>query len=268
MFRFFETLISPYPPDDGTRPPKRLLAFLYYYSRPALPYLALMAVLTAVLSVLEIGFIQFSGDLIDWMGKADRAAFVSQYAGSLWFWALVVLIAVPLLTLFASLFQFQTTFGVYPMLVRWRAHRHMLGQSLSFFNDEFAGRVSQKVMQTALAVRDTVSPLNVTIPADPVAGTAARQVMGGLIFAGQNGAKTQTGNVPAIKYSPRVGMAYTINDRTVLRAGYKPPGSNGAPPTSCAAMSRSRAASRRCSRPRISPKPSACPSRCITAATR
>jgi len=68
--------------------------------------------------------------------------------------------------------------------------------------------------------RDAVSPLNVTIPADPVAGTPARQVMGGLIFAGQNGAKTQTGNVPAIKYSPRVGMAYTLNDKTVVRAGY------------------------------------------------
>jgi hypothetical protein len=68
--------------------------------------------------------------------------------------------------------------------------------------------------------RDAVSPLNVTIPADPVAGTAARQVMGGLVFAGQNGAKTQTGNVPAIKYSPRIGMAYTLNDKTVVRAGY------------------------------------------------
>ncbi len=159
MFRFFETLIAPYPPEDGTRPPNKLLAFLYYYSRPALPYLALMALITAVLSVLEIGFIQFSGDLIDWMGKADRASFVSQYGGSLWFWTLVVLIAVPVLTLLSSLFQFQTTFGVYPMLVRWRAHRHMLGQSLSFFNDEFAGRVSQKVMQTALAVRDTVTKI-------------------------------------------------------------------------------------------------------------
>lgn len=68
--------------------------------------------------------------------------------------------------------------------------------------------------------RDAISPLSVTIPADPVAGTPARQVTGGLMFAGQNGAKTQTGNVPAIKTSPRVGMAYTLNDKTVIRAGY------------------------------------------------
>jgi ATP-binding cassette subfamily B multidrug efflux pump len=46
------------------------------------------------------------------------------------------------------------------MLVRWLAHRYILGQSLNFFQDEFAGRVSQKVMQTAIAVRDTVTKLS------------------------------------------------------------------------------------------------------------
>jgi hypothetical protein len=68
--------------------------------------------------------------------------------------------------------------------------------------------------------RTAVSPLNVTIPADPVAGTPARQVMGGLVYAGQNGANESAGDPPAIKLSPRVGMAYSVNDRTVVRAGY------------------------------------------------
>ena len=68
--------------------------------------------------------------------------------------------------------------------------------------------------------RAAASPLNVTIPADPVAGTTARQVTGGLLFAGQNGAKTETGNVPVLKTSPRIGLAYSLNDKTVVRAGY------------------------------------------------
>ncbi|MBY0496424.1 MAG: hypothetical protein K2Y23_19630 [Cyanobacteria bacterium] len=59
-----------------------------------------------------------------------------------------------------------------------------------------------------------------TIPADPVAGTPARQVVGGLIYAGQNGAKTSTGNPPAIKISPRIGVAYSMTDKTVVRGGY------------------------------------------------
>ena len=66
----------------------------------------------------------------------------------------------------------------------------------------------------------TASPLGVTIPADPVAGTPARQVMGGLLYAGEGGNKETTGNPPAIKFSPRVGMAYTLTEKTVLRGGY------------------------------------------------
>lgn len=68
--------------------------------------------------------------------------------------------------------------------------------------------------------KTSVSPLNVTIPADPVAGTPARQVTGGLIYAGQNGAKETTGNPPAIKLSPRIGVAYSLSDKTVVRGGY------------------------------------------------
>src|SRR6185503_2711784 len=68
--------------------------------------------------------------------------------------------------------------------------------------------------------KTAISPLNVTIPADPIAGTPARQVTGGLIYAGQNGAKETTGNPPAIKFSPRIGMAYSMNPKTVMRGGY------------------------------------------------
>jgi hypothetical protein len=68
--------------------------------------------------------------------------------------------------------------------------------------------------------RDTVSPLNVTIPADPIAGTPARQVTGGLLFAGIGGAPEHVGDPPALKLSPRLGMAYSVSDKTVVRAGY------------------------------------------------
>jgi hypothetical protein len=68
--------------------------------------------------------------------------------------------------------------------------------------------------------RNAVSPLNVTIPADSLAGTPARQVMGGIVYAGQNGANDYVGSPPKIKASPRAGMAYSINQKTVVRAGY------------------------------------------------
>ena len=157
MFKFFERLIDPFPPDDGKRPPKGLLAFLTYYSRPALPWLAVMSVLTAAISVVEIFFISFLGNLVDWLAKADRATFLHDYGWALAGMGVVIVLLFPLLTFGQALLQYQSLYGNYPMVVRWRAHRAMLAQSMTFFQDEFAGRVSQKVMQTALAVRDAVT---------------------------------------------------------------------------------------------------------------
>ena len=109
--------------------------------------------------MIEIVFVSFTGDLVDWLASADRAGFFVEHGRALGVMAALVLVFFPLVTFGASVLQFQTTFGAYPMLVRWKAHRQMLGQSLNFFQDEFAGRVSQKVMQTALAVRDSVTKI-------------------------------------------------------------------------------------------------------------
>lgn len=69
---------------------------------------------------------------------------------------LLVLVGMPLLIAFYSLLIHQSLLGNYPMSIRWLAHRYLLKQSVSFYQDEFAGRISTKVMQTALAVRETV----------------------------------------------------------------------------------------------------------------
>jgi ATP-binding cassette subfamily B multidrug efflux pump len=159
MFRFFERLVDPYAPEPPVMPPRGLVAFAWHYSRPVAPWLLMMAVFTAVISVLELVFFAFLGDLVDWLTAADRAIFYSEYAGRLWLMGVLTVIAFPAATLLQSLFMFQTIFANHPMLIRWQAHRYLLGQSLAFFQNEFAGRVSQKVMQTALAVRDAVQKL-------------------------------------------------------------------------------------------------------------
>jgi ATP-binding cassette subfamily B multidrug efflux pump len=156
VFRFFENLIDPYPADDGRTPPKGLWSFLIYYSRPILPWLAIMSLLTAAVSIVEVVFFAFMGNLVDWLAAADRATLFADHGWELAGMALLILVGFPLIAFGQVLFLFQTIFGNYPMIVRWRAHQYLLGQSLNFFQDEFAGRVSQKVMQTALAVRETV----------------------------------------------------------------------------------------------------------------
>ncbi len=159
MFKQFETLVDPYPADDAGTPPSGFWRFIWHYSRPMAPWLIIMAVLTAVISVIELVFFSFTGSLVDWLAAGDRAGFLAAHAGALASMAAVVLIGFPAITLAQALLMFQTASGTYPMLVRWRAHRQLLRQSLAFFQDEFAGRVSQKVMQTALAVRETVMKL-------------------------------------------------------------------------------------------------------------
>ena len=159
MLRRFETLIDPFPEAGGGAPPKGLFAFLMHYSRPALPWLIVMAVLTGLLSVIEIGFVSFTGDLVDWLAGSTPSTFFGEHGWKLIAMGVVVVVAFPLLGALQAVLQFQTIFGNYPMLVRWKAHRYILGQSMTFFQDEFAGRVSQKVMQTALGVRETVTKI-------------------------------------------------------------------------------------------------------------
>ena len=157
MFAQFEKLVDPYPVVEPSMPPKGVLAFCLHYSRPLAGALIAMSILTAIVSLIEIFFFAFVGNLVDWLSNADRATFFQEHGWELAGMAAVILIGFPLVTFVQSLFMFQTIAGNFPMLVRWKAHRYILGQSLDFFHNEFAGRVSQKVMQTALAVRETVT---------------------------------------------------------------------------------------------------------------
>ena len=159
MFKRFETLVDPYPADEAGTPPAGFWRFIWHYSRPMAPWLVLMSLFGAVISVIELVFFAFTGTLVDWLTAGDRAGFLSAHGWPLAGMAALTLIGFPVVALGQALLMFQTSFGSYPMLVRWRAHRQLLRQSLAFFQDEFAGRVSQKVMQTALAVRETVMKL-------------------------------------------------------------------------------------------------------------
>ena len=159
LFHYFENLVNPYPQDLGGTPPRELLAFILHFTRPVLPLLLVMSLLTALVSAAEVLFFHYMGQLVDWLAGAERAGFFAEYGWRLAGMAALVMVLLPLLTLLQALITHQSIFGNYPMIGRWLAHRHMLGQSLAFYQDEFAGRVSQKVMQTALAIRETVMKL-------------------------------------------------------------------------------------------------------------
>ncbi|WP_439872129.1 ABC transporter ATP-binding protein [Rhizobium leguminosarum] len=156
MFGWFEQRLNPFPSEDPVAPPKGLFAFCWHYSKPAAPWLGLMAVLTALIAIGEVALFQFLGDIVDWLTNADRATFLEREGHKLFWMAALVLVGLPLTAGLDSLIMHQMMLGNYPMIARWQMHRFLLRHSMSFFANEFAGRVATKVMQTSLAVRETV----------------------------------------------------------------------------------------------------------------
>ncbi|MEM8950031.1 MAG: ABC transporter ATP-binding protein [Pseudomonadota bacterium] len=156
LFRWFEKRIDPFPVEEPTKPPTGLIAFCLHYAKPVWKTLALMSVTSAAFSIMEVMLFAFMGQLVDWLAEADRATFLAEEGWTLFLMALVILVLMPLTTLVNSLVVHQSLLGNFPMILRWQAHRYLLGQSLAFFQDEFAGRVATKVMQSSLAVREAV----------------------------------------------------------------------------------------------------------------
>jgi ATP-binding cassette, subfamily B, multidrug efflux pump len=159
MFGFFERLVDPFPAQKPQRPPSGIYEFCRYYTRGMEPWLLLMAGLTAITAIAEAMLFAILGQVVDWLASSDPATFIQESLVQLIVMSLFVLLFIPLTTALQSLVIHQTLMGNFPMAVRWNAHRYLLDQSYGFFQNEFSGRIATKVMQTALAVRDTVMKL-------------------------------------------------------------------------------------------------------------
>ncbi|WP_319568068.1 ABC transporter ATP-binding protein [Cohaesibacter marisflavi] len=159
MFSFFEKLVDPFADYSLEQPPQGFWAFMWYYTRPVAPYMVVVSVITALIAIIEVSLFGFVGDLVNWFADSDRATFMTDHGGDLIWMGVLLLIIMPGLEAIWQILFHQTVMGNYPMSIRWRLHRYLLRQSMEFYQDEFAGRVAQKVMQTALAVREVVSRL-------------------------------------------------------------------------------------------------------------
>lgn len=159
MFAFFEKLIKPFPPQEPEQPPKSLYAFCRHYTRGIEPHLIIMSVLTGLIAAMEVSLFAFLGKLVDRLAASHPTTFLHDEGGQLLWWGLMVVAGLPLSVFLHSLVVHQSLLGNYPMIIRWQAHRYLLGQSLSFYQNEFAGRIATKLMQTSLAVREAVLKL-------------------------------------------------------------------------------------------------------------
>ncbi|CAB0150033.1 Putative multidrug export ATP-binding/permease protein [Pseudidiomarina piscicola] len=159
MFRWFERRLHPFPPPSDKQPPTGLIAFCRHYSQGAWGYIFMAGLLMMAIAITEVWLFSFIGNIVDWLSEQNRETLLDDQLGYLIGMAAVVLILLPALVVVHSLVTFQSLLGNYPMRIRWLVHNYLLQQSMVFYQDEFAGRIATKVMQTALAVREAVIKL-------------------------------------------------------------------------------------------------------------
>lgn len=153
MFSWFENLVNPFPEKTITAAPRNFWHFAWECTRGLRPYILAMTLLTALIGAFEALLFAMMGKVVDWLSQIPPDQLWAQEKNHLLLLAGILLFSTVFIAL-QTLFKHQTLAGNFPMRLRWNFHRLMLNQSMSFYQDEFAGRVSAKVMQTALAVRD------------------------------------------------------------------------------------------------------------------
>jgi len=154
MFSIFERWVDPFPAEATPALPRSFAHFLWICSRGMRGYIASMMVLTASIGAFEAWLFSALGRVVDWLAKIPPAQLWPRQQTHLLMLAGILFGSIVLVAI-QTLIKQQALAGNFSMRLRWIFHRNMLAQSLSFYQDEFAGRVATKVMQTALAVRDT-----------------------------------------------------------------------------------------------------------------
>src|ERR1700719_2387520 len=157
MFAFFERFLTPTAAPENPEPPGGLIAFLWHFARQA-------KWLFVALFVIEL-FVALSDSAVPWfMGRVVTMVTKTppdQFLAASWPWllgmAVVILIVRPAVTLTRYLITNQAIAAPFTGMVRWQSHWHVVRQSWAFFQNDFAGRISNRVMQTGPAVRSTLT---------------------------------------------------------------------------------------------------------------
>ncbi len=157
MFRWFESRIATFPDGPPARPPETMLAFYLHFVRPIWPAFSLLLVAGLLGSLIEVALLAFVGSLVDMMkGAQSPAQFFADHGTILMVMASVALIARPAVSTAHELIKNQIIAAPVSTRIRWLTHRYVLRQSLGFFQNDFAGRVANKIIQTGPALRDSV----------------------------------------------------------------------------------------------------------------
>ncbi len=157
MFRYLESLVDPYcdyPQTD--RPPQTLWPFLRDFMRPFHKVFAVTGALTMIGALIEVWLIAYLGRLVDLLGNTSAAVFWSEYGWEMLTVGVFLLVVRPLIQVIDVGLLNNSIMPNFGTLIRWRAHKHVLRQSVGWFENDFAGRIANRIMQTPPAAGEAV----------------------------------------------------------------------------------------------------------------
>ena len=158
MFKKFEHIINPFPNESLSVGDMTLSKFIWHCLKGMKRYIAAMSILTGIIASIEAGLYLIVGLIISNMITSGPENFFKDFGWQLGVIA-IIFVSTIFLVLFQSLLKRQSLAGNMPMILRWKFHKHLLNQTFDFYSNEFSGRISAKVMQTAIAMRDLVFTL-------------------------------------------------------------------------------------------------------------
>ena len=155
LYRRFEQLIDIFREAPSAAPPNTVWAFYIYYLRQVWPLFAALLVVGLVAALIEVSLFSYLSTLIDLAQGTPNTEFFSIHSGELIWMAVVALIIRPVFFGLHDLLVHQTLSPSMTSMIRWQNHNYVLKQSLNFFQNDFAGRIAQRIMQTGNSLRDS-----------------------------------------------------------------------------------------------------------------
>ncbi len=156
MFKFFETLVDPYCDyNEVDAPPTKLWPFMREYAKPFRKVFVFATIMSIIVAAVEIGMIAYMGRIVDLL-TGDPSQVWAAHRTEFILVILFVLILRPALQAFDVLLLNNTVLPNFGTLIRWRAHKHVLRQSVGWFENDFAGRIANRIMQTPPAAGEAV----------------------------------------------------------------------------------------------------------------
>jgi ATP-binding cassette subfamily B multidrug efflux pump len=156
MFRYFENLVDPYvdyPKED--RPARDLWSFFLVYSQPFKKVFVLTAFMSILVAAIEVGLIYYMGRIVDVLEQGPEEMW-TRHGTELIIVALLIVFVRPVLQAFDVALINNAILPNFGTLIRWRAHRQVLRQSVGWFENDFAGRIANRIMQTPPAAGEVV----------------------------------------------------------------------------------------------------------------